>query len=211
MAIEFPSSPALNQEFTIEATGQIYYWDGSTWSAKPPIATYANNVTTASYALSALSASTSVTVGSKSPQYQVFAYLNSVGTVASNTNLKINFYNTVLNKVGSSWNTSSGDFTCPAGGLYRVDSSITYNSHNSVSSSRYSTYVTKNGVNMGETRFYPMMSLPNIVCTGNNQALIDCNTGDILSFWIFQNSGTFLYVTPWSGSGYVSIERLITY
>lgn len=211
MAIEFPSSPALYDEFTITSTGQIYYWDGQSWTAKPATVAYASAATTASYALSALSASTSVTIGSRNPVCQVFAYINSVGTVSSGTNLKVNFLNNVINNAGSAWNTASGDYTVQVAGVYRLDGNIRYNSHNAANASYYSIYVTKNGSNIAETRYFPMISYAGAVSTGNVQALTECAVGDVLSFYIFQNSGQFLYVTPSSGSGYISIERTITY
>lgn len=212
MALEFPSNPTLNQEFTIDATGQIYYWDGQSWTAKPETAPFAFTATSASYALSALSASTSITIGSKSPLYQVFAYINSVGTVANNTVLKLNTYNTQLNNSAGAWNTSSGDYTVSVPGLYRVDAQMTYNSHNAVSGSSYRVIATKNNVTQGETVYYPLITNAGPVCTGVLQALIDCRAaGDIISFYYQQTSGTFLYVTPGSGSGYVSIERIVTY
>lgn len=126
---------------------------------------------------------------------RIFATKGNGQPIPNGTSTKItNWTTTQIENAGTSWNATTGEFTVPISGWYRVSTTLTYEMANVVAGFEYNVQVRKNSVGP------PVGSLPHFteantigniaINTGLLTSIVKCNAGDVLSVFTYQNQGS---------------------
>lgn len=101
----------------------------------------------------------------------------------------------IISDYGSAWNLTTGTWTCPAASTYQCVIQSVFN-YSGTSSTRCGILVERNAVS---TYYQDTVSV-----NGNISLVLDdyFNQGDILTVWLFQNSGA-----SHGNSGFITIKR----
>ncbi len=111
------------------------------------------------------------------------------------------------------YNNSTGVFTCPVQGIYRVSIVLTGGSHVGViAKSVYNAFVRKNSTNYLAIADYQHQSTNTVLPTGTTgSVLVPCNAGDTIDVQIARDSGSNAFSLIGTSSGIYNslhIERL---
>ncbi len=123
------------------------------------------------------------------------------------TSTRIIWSATDINTVPSAWNTTTGVFTAPRQGIYRITAQLTFNP-NAANNAEHTVVVRKNGSDFAVAGNFDSSGGNSVYKpTGNVNALIELNAGETASVWAFQGAGSTqtLYNAVWN---YMSIEEL---
>lgn len=142
---------------------------------------------------------------------RVFATKGTAQSIPHNTSTKVTGWTTTQSEnAGTSWNETTGEFTVPVTGWYRVTATLTYEKGNITAGFEYNVQVRRNDAQP------PVASLPHFteatttgtiaINTGLLTSIIKCVAGDRISVYTFQNQGT---ARPLITTGNASLSTVI--
>lgn len=124
-------------------------------------------------------------------------------SIPNTTEPLITGYNAPLVDTHASFNSTTGEYTIPVSGTYRVTANVGYETN--ATGYRYNS-IRKNG------SVYQYGLLISAVATDGNMisanAIMNCVAGDVIAQYAYQNSGGALNTRPLSGVTSLHIERL---
>ncbi|WP_417593198.1 hypothetical protein [Owenweeksia hongkongensis] len=123
------------------------------------------------------------------------------------TATRIVWSGTDINTVPSAWDASTGIFTAPHKGFYRISTNLTFNP-NTGNNAQHTVIVRKNGADFAAAGNFDSSGGGSIYKpAGSLSTMVELNAGETVSVWAFQGVGSTqtLYNSVWN---FLSIEEL---
>jgi hypothetical protein len=117
-----------------------------------------------------------------------------------------------LDNTGGSWNSTSGVFTVPRTGNYKITASLLFQVSGLLYNTEFSVQLLKNGTNVGSNGTFAQVTnsfYSKFISTGTLVSILSLVQGDQLKVAAFQNSGTSVSTyNPNGNFNYLMIEEI---
>lgn len=117
-----------------------------------------------------------------------------------------------LDNTGGSWNSTTGTFTVPRTGNYKITASLLFQVNGLVYNTEYSVQLLRNGTNVGSNGTFAQVTnalYSKFISTGTLVSILSLVQGDQLKVAAFQNSGVSVSTyNPNGNFNYLMIEEI---